>query len=122
MDYTAKDDLSFKKILTYIGILNYVLEVKFELSTCVIVDFQGKDWGDIQQHNIAVIDKFPVSCVQNGVGAEELPDVGNFLNIFDDKNSLGYGEILPCIGPSTKDEILRPNGTENDFRYDNGYV
>ena len=53
------------------------------------------------------------------IGSERYPDSGNSLNYDDDDNSQGYGQIKEAFKALTKDDILQPYISEDDFRSSN---
>ena len=53
------------------------------------------------------------------IGTEKYPDSGKLLNYNDDVYSQGYGQIKEAFKALTKDNILQPYISENDFRLSN---
>ena len=61
----------------------------------------------------------PVTSRQFIVGTEKYPDSANLLNYNDDVYSQGYGQIKEAFRALTKDKILQPYISEDDFRLSN---
>ena len=61
----------------------------------------------------------PISSAQCIIGTEKYPDSATFLNYDDDVYSQGYGQIKEVFRYLTKDNILQPYISEDDFRSDN---
>ena len=53
------------------------------------------------------------------IGTERYPDSAILLNYDDDKYSQGYGQIKEAFRALTKDDILKPYTSEDDFRSSN---
>ena len=60
-----------------------------------------------------------VTSVQCIIGAENYPDSGNLLKYNDDDYSQGYGQIKEAFKALTKDKLLQPYISEDDFRSSN---
>ena len=60
----------------------------------------------------------PVTSAQCIIGNEKYPDSAILLNYDDDDYSQGYGQIKEAFKALTKDNILQPYISENDFRSD----
>ena len=60
-----------------------------------------------------------VTSAQCIVGTEKYPDSGILLNYNDDDYSQGYGQIKEDFKALTKDDILQPYISEDDFRSSN---
>ena len=61
----------------------------------------------------------PVTSAQCVIGTEKYPDSAILLNYDDDDYSQGYGQIKEAFKALTKDIILQPYISEDDFRSDN---
>ena len=61
----------------------------------------------------------PVTSAQCIIGTEKYPDSAILLNYDDVDYSLGYGQIKEAFKALTKDNILQPYISEDDFRSDN---
>ena len=61
----------------------------------------------------------PVTSAQCIIGTEKYPDSATLLNYDDDDYSQGYGQIKEAFRALTKDNILQPYISEDDFRSDN---
>ena len=60
------------------------------------------------------------SC-QGKIGTENYPDSDILLNYDDDDYSQGYGQIKEAFKALTKDDVLQPYKSENEFRsYNDG--
>ena len=58
----------------------------------------------------------PVTSAQCITGTEIYPDSAILLNYNDDYFSQGYGQVKEAFKALTKETILRPNISEDDFR------
>ena len=63
--------------------------------------------------------RLPVISAQVVIGTERYPDTAFLLNYNDDDYSQGYGQIKEAFKALTKDDILQPYTTEDDFRSNN---
>ena len=61
----------------------------------------------------------PVTSCQCIIGTEKYPDNSILLNYNDDDYSQGYGQRKEAFTALTKDNILQPCKTEDDFRSSN---
>ena len=99
----------------------------FELGTqegvnvpiCIYVAFQQHDRQHDQTLNNDTFYRMPVTSAQFIIGTEKYPDSAILLNYDDDDYSQGYGQIKEAFRALTKDNILRPYISEDDFRSDN---
>ena len=67
--------------------------------------------------------RMPVTSAQCIIGTEKYPDGAILLNYDDDDFSQGYGQIKEAFKALTKDNILQPYISEEDFRSDiNGNI
>ena len=66
--------------------------------------------------------RLPVSSAQCIIGTEKYPDAGIFLNYEDDDYAQGYHQIKEAFKALTKDNILQPYISEEDFRSSNAAV
>ena len=60
--------------------------------------------------------RMPMSSAQCIIGTENYPVSGILLNYNDDDYSQGYGQIKETSRALTKDDILQPYSTEDDYR------
>ena len=60
-----------------------------------------------------------VTSAQCIIGTEKYPDSGISLNYNDDDYSQGYGQIKEAFKALTRDNILQPYISEDDFRSSN---
>ena len=58
----------------------------------------------------------PVTSAQCIIGTEKYPDNSILLNYNDDDYNQGYGQIKEAFRALTKDDILQPYISDNDFR------
>ena len=99
----------------------------FELSTQeginvpigTLVAFQQNDIQNDQGLNNDTFYRPLVTSAQCIIGKERYPDSGIFLKYNDDDYSQGYGQIKAHFKALTKDDILRPYVSEDDFRSPN---
>ena len=64
--------------------------------------------------------RLPVTRAQCVIGTENYPDAGMLLNYDDDDDdSHGYGQIREVFEVLTKDDILHPCMSDQDFRSSN---
>ena len=85
----------------------------------VFVALQQQDRQHDQTLNNDTLYRMPVSSAQCIIGTEKYPDRATLLNYDDDDYSQGYGQIKEVFKALTKDNILQPYISENDFRSDN---
>ena len=62
----------------------------------------------------------PVTSAQCIISTKKYPDFGILLNYNDDDYSKGYGPRKEAFKALTKDDILQPYISDNDFRSSNG--
>ena len=87
--------------------------------------FQQGDRHDSQKLNNDTFYR-PVTSTQCHGSTENYPDSANFIKYNDDDYSQGYGQVEEVFGALTRDEILKPIVSDNDFGSsknadDNGY-
>ena len=89
------------------------------IPTWVFVAFQQND----RQHNRNLSNdtfvRLPVTSAQVVIGTELYPNSAILLNYDDDDYIQGYGQIKEAFKALTKDDILKPYITEDDFRSSN---
>ena len=85
----------------------------------IFVAFQQSDRQNNQNLNNDTFYRPPVSSAQCIIGTEKYPDSGILLNYEDDDYSQGYGQIKEAFKALTKDNILQPYISEDDFRSSN---
>ena len=144
----SKQDVLMKQILNKIPTeLNYVERSvfmkelntqnlwSFELGTqeginfpiWIIVGFQQQDRQNSLNLNNDTFHRPPVTSCQGIIGTEKYPDSAVFLNYDDDNYNQGYGQIKKAFEALTKDDLLQPYISDNDFRSSNnnndiGYI
>ena len=87
--------------------------------TWIFVVFRQNDRQHDQNINNDTFVRLPVISAQVVIGTEQYPDSGIFLNYDDDDYSQGYGQIKEAFKALTKDDILQPYISEDDFRSSN---
>ena len=85
----------------------------------IIVGFQQQDRQNSQNENNDTFYRPPVTSAQCIIGTEKYPDSAILLNYNDDDYNQGYGEIKKVFKALTKDDILQPYISDNDFRSSN---
>ena len=85
----------------------------------VFVAFQQQGRQHDQTMNNDTFYRLPVSSAQCIIGTEKYPDKATLLIYDDDDYSQGYGQIKEAFKALTKDNILQPYISEDDFRSDN---
>ena len=83
------------------------------------VAFQQNDRQHDQNLNNDTFLRLPVISDQVVIGTERYPDSAILLNYEDDDYSQGYGQIKEAFRALTKDDIIKPYITEDDFRSSN---
>ena len=63
--------------------------------------------------------RLPITSAQCVISTEKHPDSAIFLNYDDDDYNQGYGLIKEAFKALTKDDILEPYISDNDFRSSN---
>ena len=81
--------------------------------------FQQHDRQHNQNLNNDTFYRMPVISVQCVIGTEKNPDSASLLNYDDDDYFQGYGQIKEAFKALTKNNILQPYISENDFRSGN---
>ena len=81
--------------------------------------FQQMDRQNDQNLNNDTFVRLPVTSNQVVIGTEKYPDNSVFLNYNDDDYSQGYGQIKEAFKALTKDNILQPYISEDDFMSSN---
>ena len=89
------------------------------IPTWKFIAFQQNDRQHDQNLNNDTFVRHPVISAQVVIGTERYPDSAILLNFDDDNYSQGYGLIQEAFRALTKDDILQPYITEDDFRSSN---
>ena len=89
------------------------------IPTWIFVAFQQNDRQHDQILNNDTFVRLPVISAQVVIGTERYPDSAILLNYEDDDYRQGYGQIKEAFRALTKDDILQPYITEDDFRSSN---
>ena len=82
----------------------------------VFVGFQQSDRQHDQKLNNDTFFRPPVISAQCIIGTEKYPDWAILLNYNDDDYSQGYSQIEETFRALSKDDILKPYRSDNDFR------
>ena len=85
----------------------------------IFVAFQENDRQNDQNLNNDTFYRPLVTSAQCIIGTEKYPDSGILLNYNDDDYSQGYGQIKEAFKALTKDNLLQPYISEDDFRSSN---
>ena len=85
----------------------------------IYVIFQQHDRQHDQNLNYETFYRMPLSSAQCIIGTEKHPDSSILLIYDDDDYSQGYGQIKEAFRALTKDDILQPYVSEDDFRSSN---
>ena len=85
----------------------------------MFIAFQQNDRQHDQNLNNDTFVRLPVISAQVVIGTERYPDSAILLNYDNDDHSQGYGQIKEGFRAVTKDDILQPYISENDFRSSN---
>ena len=89
------------------------------IPTWIFVVFQQNDRQQDQNLNNDTFVRLPVTSAQVFIGTERYPDSAILLNYEDDFYSQGYGLIKEAFKALTKDDVLQPYISEDDFRSSN---
>ena len=89
------------------------------VSIWIIIGFQQQDRQDSQNLNKDAFCRLPVVSAQCFIGSELYPDAGILLNYDVDDYSQGYHQIKKAFKASTKDDVIQPYTSEEDFRNSN---
>ena len=81
----------------------------------IIVGFQQRDRQDSQNLKNDTFCRLPVVSAQCIIGTEKYPDGGIILNYNDEDYSQGYGQIKEAFKALTKDDILQPYISDDNF-------
>ena len=85
----------------------------------IIIGFQQRDRQDSQNLNNDTFCRLPVVSAQCIIGTEKYPDAGILLNYDDDDYSQAYHHIKEAFRALTKDDILQPYISDDNFRTSN---
>ena len=93
----------------------------------IFIGFQQNDRQHDQNLNNDTFVRLPVISAQVVIGTEWYPDSAILINHDDDDYCQGYGLIKEAFRGLTKDDILKPYISEDDFRSSNegnniGYI
>ena len=81
------------------------------------IGFHQRDREDSQNLNNDTFCRLPVVSVQCIIGTENYPDSEIMLNYDDDDYAHGYAQIKEAFRALTKDDILQPYISDDDFRF-----
>ena len=85
----------------------------------IIIGFQQQDRQDSQNLDNDTFCRLPVVSAQYVIGTGKNPDACLFLNYADDHYSQGYHQIKEAFKALTKDDVLQPYISEEDFKASN---
>ena len=85
----------------------------------IIIRFQQQGRQESQNLNIDTFCRLPVVSAQCVIGTEKYPDAGILLNYDDDDYAQGYHEMREPFEALTKEDILQPYISEEDFKSSN---
>ena len=85
----------------------------------IIIGFQQRALQDSQTLNKDTFCRLPVVSAQCLIGTEKYPDAGLLLNYDDDDYSWGCSQIKEALRALTKDNILEPYISDDNFRSSN---
>ena len=85
----------------------------------IIIGFQQRDRQDSQNLNNDTFCRLPVVSAECIFGTEKYPDAGILLNFDDDDYSQGYHQIKEAFKALTKDNILQPYISDDNFTTSN---
>ena len=86
------------------------------IPTWIFVAFQQNDRQHNQKLNNDTFVRLPIRSAQVIIGIERYPDSAILLIYEDDVYSQAYGQIKEAFRALTKDDILQPYISEDDFR------
>ena len=89
------------------------------VSIWIIISFQQQDRQDSQILNNDTFCRLHVVSAHCVIGTEKYPDAGILLNYTDDDYSEGYHQTKEAFRAPTKDDILQPYISEEDFKSSN---
>ena len=89
------------------------------VSIWIFVAFQQNDRENDQNLNNDTFYRPLVTSAQCIIGTENYPDSGILINYNDDDYSQGYGQIKEAFKALTKDNLLQPYISDDDFRSSN---
>ena len=85
----------------------------------ITIGFQQQDRQDSQNLNNYTFCRLPIVSAQCVIGTEKYPDAAILLNYDEDDYAQGYHQIKEASKALTKDDILQPYISEEDFRSSN---
>ena len=85
----------------------------------ILIGFQQQDRQDSQDLKNDKFCRLPVTSCQCVIRTEKYPDAGIILNNGDDDYSQGFHQLKEAFTALTKDDILQPYISEEDFRSSN---
>ena len=85
----------------------------------IIIRFQQQDRQSSKNLNIDTFCRLPFVSAQCIIGTEKYPDAGILLNYDDDDYDQRYVQIKEAVRALTKDDILQPYISDDDFRSSN---
>ena len=103
------------------NLLNFELgsQENMNVPIWIVIGFQQQDRKDSQNFNNDTFCRLPVVSAHCIIATEKYPDAGMLLNYADDVYSQGYHQIKEAFKALTKDDLLQPYISEEDFDYSN---
>ena len=100
---------------------NFELEFQENVKVPIwrFIGFQQQDRQNSQNLNNDTLCRLPVTSCQCIIGTEKYPGTYNLLIYDDDDYSQGYHQIGVAFKALTKDDILQPYISEDEFRSSN---
>ena len=108
----------FMKEVNNQNIWNFELGSQESINVLIRINigFQQRDRQDSQNFNNDTFCRLPGVSAYCVIGTEKYPDAGILLNYDDDDYSQGYSQIKEAFRALTKDNILQPYISDDDFR------
>ena len=85
----------------------------------IIIAFQQRDRRDSQNLNNDIFCILPVVSAQGVIATKKYPDAAIILDYDDDHHSQGYHQLKEASKALTKDDVLQPYISEQNFRSSN---
>ena len=85
----------------------------------IIIRFQQRNRQNSQNLNNDTFCRLPVVSAQVIIGTEKYPDAGILIIYDDDEYNQGYSQTKEAFRTLTKDDILQPYISDDDFRSSN---
>ena len=99
--------------------INIPIYIYIYIYIYILFAFQQQDRENSQKLKNDNFCKLPVTSAQCNNGTEKCPDSAILLIYDNDDYSQGYAQIKEAFRALTKDDMLKPNISEHDFRSSN---